>query len=89
MNKKKSTKAKGNTSQEIPARILNYLKRYFDGQDLSALKFVKKGGQMYYKIDVNTGSNIYRMKFSLQGLLMEKVMEPVLDTVFDETGVGD
>ena len=89
MNKRKNTKAGSNNNRTIPSQILSYMKRYFEGQDLSNLKLVKKGGQVFYKIDVNKGSNIYRMKFNSQGLLMEKVMEPVFDSVFDETGVGD
>jgi hypothetical protein len=89
MKRTNNYEAKNSSAAQIPLRVSNYLKKYFDGKDFSKPKLVKRGGQVYYKIDVNTGTNIYRLKFSSLGLLMEKVMEPLFDTWLDETGTGD
>ncbi|HLG35428.1 MAG TPA: hypothetical protein VI757_11155 [Bacteroidia bacterium] len=74
---------------EIPERISNYMKKYFEVKNLYDIKRMMKSGQVYFKVDVTTEKNIYRLRFNAQGFLMEKVMEPLFDSIFDETGVGD
>ena len=77
------------STARIPTRIFAYMKKYFDQKDLSGIKRLKNKGQVYYKLDITTENNVYRLKFNSKGLLMEKVMEPLFDNILDETGVGD
>ncbi len=65
------------------------MRKYFDEKYLAGIKRLNNKGQVYYKLDVTTEHNVYRIKFNSQGLLMEKVMEPIFDGILDETGVGD
>ena len=74
---------------EIPQRISRYVKKYFDEANLYDIKKVRPKGLVCYELEIITGASIYRMMFDKNGLLIEKVMEPLFDSVFDETGVGD
>ncbi|HLG33861.1 MAG TPA: hypothetical protein VI757_03190 [Bacteroidia bacterium] len=88
--KQTSIRKKGkHDASSLPWRIPVYLAQHFDNASLNDIKKVRRNGQIFYQIVIDTVGNIYRIKFNSDGYLVQKVMEPVFDTVLDETGVGD
>jgi hypothetical protein len=89
MNNSENNNRRKVSAVGIPPGIIIYMRKYFDEKDMTGIKQLKTKGQVCYTLDVTTEHNIYHLKFNSQGLLIEKVMEPLFEGILDETGVGD